>query len=325
MRQITNRVYNTLQDYGFLQDLFLAHRLATSVKIYSTIWRTRLLLTSRVWDSVQDCRVWEDARGQMQGFAMLWRRRREDAYLVLERFVQPDLATDALTGAMLAWGVQRAQAIANERAAAITLYAAKLNLATLPDTHLEAQGFRPVVPNPEQYAVYFSRSLDTAVPPPQLPEGYAIRPLQPTEIQAFQSIYDFAAVNSEHWHETLTSDEYEHLVVVNPAGLLVAYCEYSICRAEWEKSDIKIGWINYVGTIPEEQRKGLGKAVLSASLNRLQNWGTEMVQLVTINTNSPAIKLYYATGFIPVNVPEAARYEKYIKPSATVSPTSTIS
>lgn len=154
MSQITNRSYKAQEDQARLIDLLLAYRVATSVQIYSTIWRTRLLLTSRVWNPTQDCRVWEDARGQMLGFAMLWRRRREDAYLVLDRFVQPDLATDALTGAMLAWGVQRIQAIANERAAAITLYAAQLKLATLSNTHLEVQGFRPVAPNPDLYGSY---------------------------------------------------------------------------------------------------------------------------------------------------------------------------
>jgi ribosomal protein S18 acetylase RimI-like enzyme len=195
----------------------------------------------------------------------------------------------------------------------MTLYAGALNLPQLSNKHLESHGFVPVAHDPEQYNVYFARSLGTDVPAPVLPDGYEIRPLQSTEIQAFQTIYDFATVNPQHFQELLASEEYEHLVVVSPEGAFVAYCEYSICRAEWQKSDTKIGWIDYVGTIPEHQQKGLGKAVLLASLQRLQNWGAERVQLATINTNTPAINLYHAAGFTPITVPEPTRYEKQIK------------
>lgn len=313
MLQTTNRPYRVQEDQDRLLDLFLAYRVATSVQTYPTIWRTRLLLTSRVWDSARDSRVWEDTRGRMVGFAMLWRRRREDTYLVFDRFVQPNQATDDLAEAMLAWGIQRAETIAAEKGIVIRLYAAKLDSTILPGDHLASHGFGPVTPDSEQYNVYFARSLDTAVLPPQLPDGYEIRPLQsPEDISAYQAIYDFAAVNPEHFQELLASEEYEHLVVINSECKIVAYCEYSICRAEWQKSGVKIGWIDYVGTIPEEQQKGFGKAVLLTSLNRLQNWDAETVQLVTISTNTPAVKLYQATDFAPVMVTEATRYQKQI-------------
>lgn len=313
MLQTTNRSYRIQEDQDRLLDLLLAYRVAISVQTYLTIWRTRLLLTSRVWDSAHDSRVWEDANGRMLGFAMLWRRRREDTYLVLDRFVQPDRATDDLAEAMLAWGVQRAEVIAAEKGTAITLYAAKLDSAILPVDHLASRGFSPLTLKSERHNVYFARSLEMGIPAPVLPDGYEIRPLQsPEDIEAYHAIYDFAAVNPEHFQELLASEEYGHLVVINPEGAFVAYCEYSICRAEWQKSGVKIGWIDYVGTIPEEQQKGLGKALLLTSLNRLRNWGTETVQLVTISTNTPAVKLYQATGFAPVVVTEAVRYQKQI-------------
>jgi ribosomal protein S18 acetylase RimI-like enzyme len=313
MMEVTERPYLSHQDQANLIDILLAYRMATGVQIYPTIWRTRLLLSSRVWDSAHDSRVWEDTSGQMLGFSMLWRRKREDTYLVLDRFVQPDLATDKLVEIMLAWGVQRVKLIAEEKKTAITLYAAQIAPTILPHDHFVSHGFSPVAPNPEQHNVYFARSLATAVPSSHLPNEYEIRPLQSNEIQAFQTIYDFATVNPEHLQETLASDEYEHLVVINPEGALVAYCEFSICRAEWRRSGQKIGWIDYVGTIPEQQQKGLGKAVLLASLQRLQNWGAETVQLVTVNTNTPAIILYHATGFSPLHVLEPTRYKKRIR------------
>jgi ribosomal protein S18 acetylase RimI-like enzyme len=316
MLPITNRPYYAQRDQDRLFELLLAYRVATSVQTYPTIWRTRLLLTSRVWDSAHDSRVWEGVGGQMLGLAMLWRRRREDNYLVLDRFVQPDRATDELADAMLAWGVQRAHGIAREQAAPMTLYARTLNLPQLSNKHLEAHGFIPVARDPEQYNVYFARSLEKDISVPVLPDGYGIRPLNPQDAAAYQALYDFAAVNPEHFQELLASEEYEHLVVVNPEGTFVAYSEYSICRAEWERSGQKIGWVDYVGTIPEQRQKGLSKAVVLTSLRRLQSWGAETVQLVTINTNTPAVRLYDATGFLPIPVSEPARYAKRINMTA---------
>jgi ribosomal protein S18 acetylase RimI-like enzyme len=125
-------------------------------------------------------------------------------------------------------------------------------------------------------------------------------------------LYDFAAVSLEHQQEMFNSDEYGHLVVVDPTGLFVAYCEYSICRAEWQQSGKQLGWIDYIGTRPENRQQGLGRAVLLASLHRLQALGAKTVMLVTISTNNPAIKLYETTGFARMDVPEAPNYEKQV-------------
>lgn len=187
----------------------------------------------------------------------------------------------------------------------------------MPDDHLASHGFGPVTPDSEQYNVYFARSLHTAVPPSQLPDGYEIRPLQnPQDAAAYQALYGFAAVNPEHFQELLASEEYEHLVVVSPEGAFVAYCEYSICRAEWQQSGSKIGWIDYVGTSLEMRQMGLRKAILLACLSRLKAWGAESVRLVTVSTNTPAVRLYAGTGFTPIPVPEPARYEKRINVTA---------
>jgi ribosomal protein S18 acetylase RimI-like enzyme len=58
----------------------------------------------------------------------------------------------------------------------------------------------------------------------------------------------------------------------------------------------------------------LGRAILLASLQRLQVWGAETVRLITTNTNIPATKLYEATGFTPVTIPEALNYKRNITP-----------
>ena len=95
----------------------------TSVAVYPTIWRVRLLLTSRVWDPEQDVCIWETGSGQMAAFAMLWRRRATSPYLALDRFIHPSFAYSELASDMLAWGSQRAEAIVAGQAIPLTVYA----------------------------------------------------------------------------------------------------------------------------------------------------------------------------------------------------------
>ena len=313
MQSISHRPCDLHADQQALIELLLAYRLASSLLVYPTIWRIRLLLSSRVWEPALDTRLWLDAAGQMAGFAMLWRRQRNSNYLVLERFMHPALAIPTLAGEMLDWGVSRVRAIAAADGAPLTLYANALDPRVAPADPLEACGFTPVPRDPQVHNVYFSRSLQESLPAVTLPAGYTIQRLQtPTDLAAYQELYDFAAVNPQHLQEQFASDEYAHQVVADPAGSFQAYCEYAICRAEWQPGQPRIGWIDYVGTRPAQQQRGLGRAVLLASLEGLRLWGAESVRLVTISNNLPAIRLYQATGFSQVEVSEPASYQQAI-------------
>lgn len=140
-----------------------------------------------------------------------------------------------------------------------------------------------------------------------------MRPLRGMdELEAYHSLYSFAAVNPQHQKELLESDEYEHLVVVDAQGSLAAYCECSICRAEWQDNGPRLGWIDYIQTRPEQRRQGLGRAALLAGLARLRQWGAGAAMLVTVSKNTLAVKLYDKAGFERVAVAEATSYEKHI-------------
>jgi ribosomal protein S18 acetylase RimI-like enzyme len=161
--------------------------------------------------------------------------------------------------------------------------------------------------------VYFARSLQAALPESVLPEGYSARALRgEADIEPYQALYDFAPVTVEHRRELLSSDEYSHLVVVDPSGEFAAYCESSICRAEWQLSGQRIGWIDYIGTRPERQRQGLGRAALLAALHWLQAQGARTAMLATISTNVPATSLYTRAGFTRADVVEPRTYQKAI-------------
>jgi ribosomal protein S18 acetylase RimI-like enzyme len=299
-------------DHDRVVDLLVTYRAATRVDVYPTVWRLRLLLTSRVWEPMRDTRIWEDAAGHLVAFAMLSRRQRVDTYLVFDCCVHPEHATDDLVYAMLTWAEQRAATIAAKYAAPLTLFVNPLDPKIYPDNNISSFAFVKGINDTGVYNVYFARSLQAVLPAPTLPPGYTLRALQSGEIESYQAVYSFTAVNARHRRELLASDEYSHLVIADPAGALVAYCECSICRLEWQRSDQRIGWIDYIGTRPDQQRQGLGRAIILASLNRLQAWGAHTAQLLTISSNAPAIALYSSAGFIRVEIAETPGYQKQI-------------
>lgn len=304
-------VYQT--DLDRIIEMLLAYRAATSIRAYPTTWRVRLLLTSRVWAPAQDARVWEDGSGQIVGLAMLWRRQPTAAYLVLDRFVHPQYATRDLVEDMLQWGTDRACVIVAEQKTTLTLYAGEFPTSVCPHDPIRGFGFTPLAPNPDEYNVYFAHDLGVDLPTPGLPLEYRLRSLQDVEeLGAYQDLYSFAAVSAQHQQELLASDEYSHLVVVDAKGRFAAYCECSICRAEWQISTERIGWIDYIETKAELRRQGLGQAVLLAGLACLRDQGADTAMLVTISTNTPAIRLYAKTGFQRIEVSELARYEKQV-------------
>lgn len=313
MTTITNRAYQDQAHYHHLHDLLLAYRLATDVTVYPTFWRLRTLLTSRVWHPALDTQVWENEAGQMVGFAMLWRRRPDSPYLALEQIVHPLHVNEFLVTAMLHWANQRAQTMVEAQKSTVTFTAYAFGTAIPVANLLGVHGFKPSVSDPDMYNVYFARSLQGALPAPTLPDGYSIRSMRPEDdIEAYHALYGFAPVTAEHRRELLRSDEYCHLVATDTAGLFVAYAECSIWRAEWVGSGRRIGWIDYIGTKSEHQQRGLGKAVLLAALHHLQTWGADTAMLITVNTNTPAVRLYQATGFVQTAVPEPASYEKQL-------------
>ena len=64
----------------------------------------------------------------------------------------------------------------------------------------------------------------------------------------------------------------------------------------------RVGLFEPVGTHPDFQRKGLGKAVMLEALRRLQKQGMEQAIVCTAHDNAAALRLYTSIGFEPYNV-----------------------
>lgn len=322
-RNITSRFCNYQKDKKSLMDFWLDCRAASDVRRYPTIWRSRLLLTSRVWDHEKDTRILEEPSGKIVGLAMLWRRQATSPYIVLDCFVHPMDATDDLLLSMLQWGDQRVHDIAEEQKSSFPVYAFGFSQHNFPANIMEQHGYAPLAQNPDDQNVYFAKPLKSEIPNPVLPAGYRIRHLQSVDdLESYQALFGFSKVNPLHRRELLESDEYFHLVVVDPINEFAAYCECSACFAEWERTNQRIGWIDYIETRPEQQKKGLGRAILLAGLLQLQKTGADIAMLVTTNTNISAISMYKKTGFVDAEIKEYPSYQKqilYLKPGSLMA------
>ncbi|HEX6541647.1 MAG TPA: GNAT family N-acetyltransferase [Ktedonobacterales bacterium] len=271
------------------------HRLVA----YPTTQRLGLLLTSRLWTPERDAALWKDDTGQLVSFAALWSRSRDDDYRVLEGpFVHPGLSDaecGALEATIVAWARRQAEELSQERSVPTTLSCMARQDDTARRIAIERWGFRLHVAAGN---VYFERDLNQ-LPGAPLPAGFSARGIHDeVELERYEALYGFSAVDRAHRLALLRDPEYAHLVVVAPDDVFAAYCEVSICRREWTAGSARIGWIQYVGTHDDYLRRGLGRAALLAGLAHLRAWGAERAMLITIPTNEPANALYDATGFI---------------------------
>lgn len=295
--RVYKRHYNVERDEEYVVKLLVEARAKTNVERYPTVWRLRLLLDSRLWEPERDAQIWVGENNELAGFALLSRRNRESPSTGLEWIVSPHIENSSLLVQMLEWAQMRTLEIARERGVAISLSLALGEDDDEKRLFLELNGFSLIQ---DGYDWYMACSLQGVLIEPTLPQGFNIRAVNAEnerEIVAYEQIYGFAPVRRSHRLMLLHSPEYCHLAIVGPDGTLVAYCEVSISRKEWEWSGQRVGWIDYVQTSEHFQRQGLGKAITLASLHQLQTWGADRALLITRSDNISAQLMFKSAGF----------------------------
>jgi ribosomal protein S18 acetylase RimI-like enzyme len=153
---------------------------------------------------------------------------------------------------------------------------------------------------------YLARSLADPIPAPPLPVGYTVRPVAgEREVQkratashgAFGSKLPF----EQYWPRYLSfmqSPAYEagrDMVVVAPGERFAAFCIY------WLDPVNRVGLFEPVGTHPDFQRQGLGKALLLESLRRMRERQTNTAIVCAEVGNARALRLYESVGFHAAN------------------------
>ncbi len=224
-------------------------------------------------------RLWEE-NGVLQAVAVV-----QMPWFALDYTYAP--VCDHLLPEILAWGMQRMTAIAQERAdeLPLALYLTPQRAAHIP--LVEAHGFQ----HDEGWdIVHLARGLNEPIPPVTLPEGFAFRPMN-GQVAAYVDLHQtaFGSKNMrESWRaRTLTMPEYRpelDLFIVDSADQPVAF------SIGWLLGDE--GQIEPLGVHPDYQRLGLGRAVLLEGLRCLQMAGATRAYIHSYKQNDPALALY---------------------------------
>jgi ribosomal protein S18 acetylase RimI-like enzyme len=96
-------------------------------------------------------------------------------------------------------------------------------------------------------------------------------------------------------------------VMESPQGTLAAYC---VCTLERSPDGELVGYTDPIAVDPDYQGMGLGKAILSHSINQLVERGADAVELGTSSENLPMQRLAESVGYQRIEEKIWLRYER---------------
>ncbi|PKO12894.1 MAG: hypothetical protein CVU39_21535 [Chloroflexi bacterium HGW-Chloroflexi-10] len=206
---------------------------------------------------------------------------------------------DQLENEIVAWGVACIQKRNSEAGEHYTLdYCCGAD--HLPRLQmLERHGFKKESIRTLRYV----RSMSAPVKAYPLPAGFSIRCVHGREeVEALVDLHRIAFgtdhMDVEERLAIMSTSYYSpdlDLLAIAPNGELAAFC---ICG--FEDPTQLVGYTDPIGTHPQYQRLGLGKAILAAGLTALMSAGAQTVTLGTSSENTAMQKLAAVSGFICV-------------------------
>ncbi len=293
----TVRDYQSEQDLARMRELLVVGRAANNGTYYIHTGDLNWSMY-RPPDEAQrreGIRLWEatdSTDGQLLGWAFA---PPDDG--TLDIYVHPTIHGTAQAEDMIDWAIDWSTAAAQQHAQD------KLALYWIADDdvwlqhHFAKRGFAPT----DTSFIHFTRSL-AAVPAVQLPARYQIASVtsEAIGVQRAQATYR-AFSNTMPWADYW--DRYRRfiecdahigerdLVVISPDGFGVSAC------CIWFDEVNRVGLFEPVGTHPDFQRKGLGKALLTEALQRMKSAGLQTAIVSTDSKNASGVALYQAVGF----------------------------
>lgn len=289
------RRYRDAADWRAMLDLLVAgRRAATGVHYVHTGDVSWWLFYQDGPDPFADqIWLWEDSAGRLLAWVLF---TPEDGYFDL--FVQPELSGTPMAEAMHRW----AEAAAAERVRACggrhirAYWIAETDAAR--QSLLERRGFT----RGDEALNYMTLALAEPAPAAPLPAGFTVRPVSlPAEAEARARASYGAFGSSWEWgryfgrYQRFTrSPVYARerdLVAISAAGVVGAF-------AIWWCDDANgVGYFEPVGTHPDYQRRGLGRAVILTALNDMRARGLLQAAVCSELRNPGAVAFYTACGF----------------------------
>jgi mycothiol synthase len=159
------------------------------------------------------------------------------------------------------------------------------------------------------------RLLDEPIPEIEIPPGYQVRALLPSEIP------ERAAVEREVWQPwtvgNVTAEDYLRLTILPgyiPELEVVTVTSKGQVASQvtgWIDPLNRIGDLGPVGARQQYRRQGFTRLALLETLRRMKAYGMDRVCISTGMTNTPALTLYESIGFKPSN-----RYVDFVRPGS---------
>jgi mycothiol synthase len=305
---IITRSYQGESELQKIVDLFDACEAVDRLELSISIAQLRIEIEAPGVDRERDLSLWEDANGQLIGFGELSIAEPIENNLAegeIWIIVHPAARDGDLDSQILIWAEQRMNEVGKERQGQPKLLAWCRNDRIARIAMLEQNGFV----EGRQYW-YLSQSLKLTIPTTQLPEGFSIRAVDgEREAQAWVDLHNQAFCGSWIYHP-LTVESYKHrlqnpdylpeldLVAVDREGKFAAICYCSIDPAHNIFIGRKEAWVALLFTSPDFQRRGLARAMLLHSLNRLKTLKMDIAKIGVDAKNAfGARELYESVGF----------------------------
>jgi ribosomal protein S18 acetylase RimI-like enzyme len=233
--------------------------------------------------------VWREG-GKVIGWSLL-----SPAYSAFDVYILPHLRASTQHGEMIDWTEAHLLDLLHEE------HPEKLRVMWVWEDDEDFQtmlAYRNFAPSGDGMR-YMVQPLAGKLPSPSLPPGYSIRPMRgeadlPARVEAHRGAFDPSRMTEETYRTVIGSGQYDaraDMIVTAPDGRVASFA------LGWLDRENCIGAFEPVGTHPEFQRQGLGKAAILGGLNQMQALGmTESI--VYVEERNPAgIALYASAGF----------------------------
>lgn len=236
--------------------------------------------------------LWEDANGQLVACALI---AQPGCSLTFQ--VHPQAQGQGVEAEILAWGLAQTQLIAQTRGTSRDLWCRCHEVEQERRSVLEAAGFLPLF----ERDLRLVHALAQPLSPVSLPAGFSLKlGVKQGEFDAYQelhqAVFDGVSINMDE-HESSAYQPELDLIAVGPTGQFGAFCLCELKHVTDRQGERLVGEVGVIGTRPELQRQGLGRALLLTGLRQMQARGATGAYLETSESNVPAQRLFASVGF----------------------------
>jgi ribosomal protein S18 acetylase RimI-like enzyme len=250
------------------------------------------------FDYPENIRLWTDENGQLLAWAIL-----QVPFWKIDYAYHPEFQ-HTLHPQILKWADEQAGKIVGTPSGHPAWFVPVLASQTDRIRDLEETGFtsQDNVGENSWTQVLLQHSSPLSTKEISLPTGFTIRPLDGAkEVDAYvdlhRAVFESKNMTTEWRNRTFQRPEYIpdlDLIAVSPNGQLAAFC---VCWLAEDPNGEISGQIEPMGVHAEYRKLGLGRAILSEGLRRLQSRGARQIFVQTDNYRDAAFKLYESAGF----------------------------